>query len=58
MIGVLRNVWKNRRLIGDRRWCKDRRVYDAPVEIEKRSGHERRQAVQGRKSDDQTSIEH
>ena len=39
------------RLLGDRRWCKDRRIDDVPVATERRSGEERRSEVDRRDED-------
>lgn len=52
MISLLRNVWKNRRLVGDRRWCSDRHICDSPVKLDRCAGIERRQGAGSRKVDD------
>jgi len=42
---------QERRLIGDRRWCQERRIGDLPVADERRSGKDRRTAGDRRERD-------
>jgi len=42
---------RERRLVGDRRWCQERRIDDVGVATERRGGDERRSGADRRERD-------